>query len=159
MDLTRSMPKYKEFKIEWESGAFELRIKEKLKITMDKVSFTRTYNNNLAPEGFSNDIKWSYKIIDPNYEEKFEELCDNYLKCKEKILRVDDCDLSIFTVSVTLYNDEVIKEDYMYDLKMNGFIELIDILIQFIPQVASKPYFICHEDEDEDEEVYEDLPF
>jgi len=157
MDITRAMPKYKEFKIEWQSGVFDLQIKEKLEITLDEVSFTRTYNNSLAPEGFSNDVKWSYKIMDSLYESKVEELCDSYLNCKDKIIRVYGCDLTIFTITVTLYNDDVIKEDYPSNLKENGFIDLIDILIQFIPQVASKPYFICDEDEDEDNE--DDLPF
>ena len=32
MDTTRAMPKYKEFKIEWQSGVFDLQIKEKLEI-------------------------------------------------------------------------------------------------------------------------------
>lgn len=148
MDLIRIMPKYKKFKIEWQSGVFDLQIKEKLEITLDEVSFTRTYNNSLASEGFSNDVKWSYKIMDSSYESKVEELCDSYLNFKDKIIRVYGCDLSIFTITVTLYNDDVIKEDYPSNLKDNGFIELINILLQFIPQVASKPYLICEEDEE-----------
>ena len=60
MDTTRAMPKYKEFKIEWQSGVFDLQIKEKLEITLDEVFI------NLLMK-----LSFLYDIIKNNVEKRF----------------------------------------------------------------------------------------
>ena len=142
MDATRTMPKYKEFKIEWNSGFFDLQIEEVMKVTSDKVSFTRTHNNSLTPEEFSNDIKWSYKITDPNYEEKFEELCECFISSRMFKNKMHGYDLATLTITLTTFTKEVFVSTYFADLKSNDLKSLIRIIKKFIPQVLTLPYFV-----------------
>ena len=160
MEETRCAPKYSKFIIKWSDGSFGcVHSKEKFVISMNGISFERKTEGLIMPEGFDNDnIKWNIKINNFDFEDKFDNLCDCFLRTMDTGNRFCGCDVDIFSVEVILYDGTKIKRDYMGNLEANFLFELSKEIRKFIPAIAPTPYFLCFVEEYEDDED-DDLPF
>lgn len=139
--MKENISRFKKFEIKWLQGGLNFEhIEEKLTITLDKVSFERKTSNHVCAD-FDYDVKWDYKIIDVKFVDNFIKLCELFLNTKDKTILVSGCDVSIFSIEITTNNGKKIIENYCCNMMDNGFDEVIILLEEFIPQVASRPYF------------------
>lgn len=155
--MEEKVSQYKKFEVKWFQGGLKCEhVEEKLSITLNKVCFERTTNNHVCAD-LNYDIKWDYKIADVKLLENFTRLCELFLK--DHTILVGGCDVSTFSIEITLNNGEKIIKKYYCNMKNNGFDEGITLLEKFFPQEVSRPYFFEEDYEDNVEETEEDIVF
>ncbi len=169
MEETRCEPKYKKFIIKWVDGSFGLGyVEEKFIVSSNEVMFEREIDGVIVPEELieesDNIIKWTLNIFDIEFEDKFTDLCDCFIRTMDEGIRIDGCDIDIFTIEVVLRNGTKIERNYKGTLIDNELFELTKKIKAFIPSVAPKPYFLEpesdeYEDDNEGITYEDDLPF
>lgn len=161
MEKIRCAPKYSKFVIKWFDGSFGcVHSKEKFIVSINGVSFERKTEGLIIPESLEDNcesVKWNFKINDFDFEEKFEKLCDCFIKTMDKGNRFSGCDVDLFSIELTLYDGTKIKREYMGNLEANELYGLAKEIRKFIPEVAPTPYFLCFVDDEEEE--LDNLPF
>ena len=145
MEEMRSVPLFDWFKIIWEDGYNSpVRTKETFIITNNSVSFIRTSVNELEINDPFSDIKckWHFKTNDLDFEARLNAVCLNFLNHYDSRKNVERDGSSIFTIEARKHNDKLIKRQYKDTLEDNDLEVLLELVEEFIPKHAFKPFFI-----------------